>query len=87
MKMNKQDTSQLIVPAEVNQPALAPEKKQPQIMIALLAIFVAILAFQAVQLRALNQTIKSGAVIQGQANQGAASLFEGLRSQVGGCGG
>lgn len=59
--------------------------KLPYFLTGLLGILVLIVGLQAVQLRSLTQAIESGAVVARA--QGASSVLNNLKSQVGGCGG
>lgn len=62
------------------------EKNISSLLIGLLAILVVIIGFQAVQLSTLTKLAKAGG-IGVSASQGSNSLLQGLKAQVGGCGG
>lgn len=80
--MDEQTNTQTIQTSEV-------KMSKPQVLVAsLLGILVVIVGLQAFQIRSLTQAVQKGSLAAPVASQqGASSLFQNLKSTVGGCGG
>lgn len=80
--MDEQTNAQTIQTSEVKM------SKPGILMISLIAILVVIAGLQAFQIRSLTQVIHKGSpVVSAASSQGVSSLFQNLKSTVGGCGG
>lgn len=76
------------ISAEIIQTSEAKMSKPQVWMAGLIGILVVIVGLQTIQMRSLAQAVQKGSLAAPAASQqGASSLFQNLKSTVGGCGG